>query len=83
MLPSEPRPSAPAGLGGVDELEGHRQAGRPRARALGDLQRRSRDRAPAKPSDVPVTLNVLVYFAHLDRWLASSDPLFCEFSRAA
>jgi hypothetical protein len=34
-------------------------------------------------SDVPVTLNVQAYFAHLDLWLASSDPLFCEFSPAA
>jgi len=34
-------------------------------------------------SDVPVTLNVEAYFAHLDRWLASNAPLFCEFSQAA
>jgi hypothetical protein len=34
-------------------------------------------------SDVPVTLNGQAYFAHLDFWLASSDPLFCEFSPAA
>jgi hypothetical protein len=34
-------------------------------------------------SDMPVTLNVQAYFAHLDLWLASSDPLFCEFSPAA
>jgi hypothetical protein len=32
-------------------------------------------------SDMPVTLNVQAYFAHLDLWLASSDPLFCEFAR--
>jgi hypothetical protein len=34
-------------------------------------------------SDVPVTLNVQAYFAHLDRWLASSDLLFGDFSPAA
>ena len=32
---------------------------------------------------MPVTLNVQAYVAHLDRWLASSDPLFWEFSPAA
>jgi hypothetical protein len=58
------------------DREGAMIAGRP-ARA------KSRSCSSRARSDVPVTLNVQAYFAHLDRWLASSDPRCCEFSPAA